>query len=223
MATIKLNAFASDGELEIKAVRDDEDGNVVLVIEAGDDHIEITVGRTVADADNLAGQLAGAMERTVAISEDWYDVPDDTDLWVSLDRGSWFVSWDGKNRPGQPERGYPSRTIAIYEAARWQAEAGQFSPAWVTGEHGPAAEEISSEIRAWHDESGEQMLPLPGVRYQDATIVHVEGETWPTWVVVRDYGELGVVVHAEGDPSVWTQSWHDQLSEPWAEPVTEGS
>jgi hypothetical protein len=192
MTTIKLNALAADGELDIQAFRtDDEYGNVVLAITAGADRIEIILGRTVADADNLAGALAGARDQASQVADDWYERPDEDDLYVTLDRGKYWLSWGAETR-----HAYPDRLVAIYEAARWMADRGEFPNAWITGEHGPAAASIDQEVRTWHDEGGSQLLPLTSVEYEPGDLVRYDGDLME---VVGDWGTLGIWLAVAGD------------------------
>lgn len=126
------------------------------------------------------------------------DVPrPDDDGFVSLDRDGYHVSLAASHRGV-----YPTREIAVYELARNMASMGHFPPAWIEGEHGPAAESIDDEVRAFHDENGDQVKPLPGVRFEPGDLVTVDNDDWKSWVVTADYGHLGLILHTEGDPSV---------------------
>lgn len=98
---------------------------------------------------------------------------------------------------GQPRNGYPDRKVAIYELAALMAMHGEFPGAWISGEHGPAMADISDEVRAFHDEGGTLLRPLAGVRFEPGTLVRA----WDggMYRVIRDYGELGTWLHADGD------------------------
>jgi hypothetical protein len=209
MANIELDALET---LDVQAWRtEDEYGDVTLVLKTDDGTVRIRVGRTAEDADRLEVALRKAAEGASEIAEDWDERPGEHDLYVSLDRGRYYVSWNGRDREGQPRNGYPTAGIAVYEAAAWQAEAGEFSSAWMTGEHGPSVRDIVAELHALQDEH-DQIRPLPGVVYEDGAIVQLAGDDWPTWVVDRDYGKLGVMVHTEGDATVATLALHGELS-----------
>lgn len=96
---------------------------------------------------------------------------------------------------------FPAERIAYYELARAMAETGEFPAAWMEGEHGPSVRSIDAEVRAFHDEGGDGLLPLPGTRFASGDLViDIEGG-WP-YEVIFDYGDLGVYVHAQGDPDV---------------------
>jgi hypothetical protein len=196
MAQIELDALET---LEIQARRaDDERGDVMLIIRTDDGTVRVRIGRTADDADRLAEALARALTQATSMGEDWYNLPDENDGYVSLNRGRYYVTFGGKSPAGQPRNGYPKPDIAIYELAKMMAEAGEFPPAWMEGEHGPSSREINAEVRAFHDAGGDQMRPLEGVRYEPGDEVRSDDGTWE---VIRDYGELGVWLGVYGDRS----------------------
>lgn len=197
MASIELNALET---LNIRAWRtEDEAGEVTLVIRTDDGTVRVRCGRTADDADRLTEALALATGQSAKAADDWDERPDENDLYVTLDRYRYWVSWDGRDQPGQPRNGYPDRQVAVYEAARWMAGSGEFPAAWISGEHGPAAASIDSEIRAFHDEGGSQLLPLDGVEYEPGDRVRYNGDEGLE--VVRDYGSLGLWLAVAGDHS----------------------
>ena len=209
MTFIKLNSLDT---FQAKAYRrDDESGAVVLWLHTDDATLEITVGYTDDEAAELAETLTAAAVQASAVADEWEVRPEESDLWVTLDRYRYWVSWGHQDQPGQPKQGYPSPEIAIYEAARWQAERGEFSAAWMGGEHGPSVRSIDAEIRAYHDAGGDKLLPLPGVVYEDGAIVRLAGDPW-AYVVGRDYGDLGVMIYTDGDPDVYALAHHSQLT-----------
>lgn len=96
---------------------------------------------------------------------------------------------------------FPTGDIAIYELARAMDETGSFPNAWMEGEHGPSSRSIDDEVRAFHDAGGGGLLPLPGARFAPGDNVIDSDDGWPC-TVIRDYGDLGVHVRAQGDPDV---------------------
>ena len=209
MAQITLDALET---LDIKAQRtDDEDSDVLLVIRTDEGTVRVRVGRTADDADRLTEALNKAQGQAAEVGDNWDDRPDRYDGYVTLDRGRWFVTFSQQSPAGQPRNGYPTCEIATYELAKMMAAAGEFRSAWAENEHGPTERAINDEVRAFHDEGGDQMRPLPGVRYEDDDVVALIGDDWPTWVVERDYGELGVMVYTRGDPDVYALAQHDAL------------
>lgn len=140
------------------------------------------------------------------------DLPGENDGWVTLDGGRYYVTLGQSEPAGQLCGGFPVRAVAVYELARMMADRGEFPAAWISGEHGPAAEGIDSEVRAYCDEVGDKLKPLPGTRYVDGAAVSLAGDDWPAWIVDRDYGDLGVMIHTEGDPDVATLATHDRLT-----------
>jgi hypothetical protein len=199
MANIELNALEI---LDIQAWRtEDEYGDVTLIIKTDDGTVRVRCGRTADDADRLTGALATATGQAGKVADDWDERPDENDLWVTLDRGRYWLSWAGETR-----HAYPDRQVAIYEAARWMAERGEFPNAWVTGEHGPATADIGAEVRAFHDEGGSHLLPLAEVEYEPGDLVRYDGDLME---VVTDYGTLGIWLAVAGDRSageVFTQN-----------------
>ena len=211
MAQITLDALET---LDIKAQRTeaDEDGNgdVLLVIRTDEGTVRVRVGQTTDDADRLEVTLRKAAGQASEVADTWEDRPDRYDGYVTLDRGRWFVTFSQQSPAGQSRSGYPSSEIAIYELARMITERGEFINVWSEGEHGPSSRPIGDQVYAHIDEN-DQLRPLPGVRYEDGDLVTLTTDDWPTWVVDHDYGELGVMVHTEGDPDVYALALHDVL------------
>lgn len=141
--------------------------------------------------------------------EDDEALPQSWDGWVTLDRDRYYIMLEGL-RAG-PELGVPRRNMAIYELAKAMADRGSFPAAWITGEHGPASESIDAEVRAWHDAGGSGLLPLTGTHFAAGDNVLLRGDTTP-WVVDADYGNMGVLLWAYGDPSVTLTADHAQLA-----------
>jgi hypothetical protein len=209
MAEINLDALET---LEIQAWRtEDEGGDVTLVLKTDEGRIRVRVGRTSEDADRLAEALGKAHVSAAKVAEDWDDRPDEYDAYVSVDRGRWYVRLEGVEAPGQPRRGYPSRGIAVYELARAMADMGAFPVAWVEGTDW-APEGIDAEVRAFHDEGGDKLLPLPGVLYEPGDEVLYQDSVFE---VVRDYGTgIGVWIQIPRDPEAGDDpvTPHDQLT-----------
>jgi hypothetical protein len=144
-------------------------------------------------------------------------IPQSWDGWVTLDNDRYYVMLEGL-RAG-PELGVPRRNMAIYELAKAMSDRGSFPAAWITGEHGPASESIDAEVRAWHDAGGDGLLPLTGTHFAPGDIITAHG-TVP-WAVAADYGNMGVLLYAPGDPTVTMTADHQahQLAYPADEPV----
>jgi hypothetical protein len=110
----------------------------------------------------------------------------------------------------RPDGPYPSCAIATYELARQMAESSYFPNAWYQDDQGNT-EPIHDAIRALLDEH-DNLKPLPGARYQQGDVIALAGGNWPTWVVIHDYGHLGAMLHAQGDPSMTAFAEHDRLA-----------
>ena len=204
---IKLDGRES---LAMKVTRDDtETGEVTLTITAGDGEVRISAGRTEDDANSLLDELCKAAVQATAIRDgDWTYPPSEHDAWITLDRGNYYVNM-GSSQPGNhPDHGYPDVRVAVYELAELMAEHGEFPPAWASGEHGPSVREINGEVRAFHDQGGDKMLPLEGVVYAEGDEVGHDGDAW---VVRRDYGTgIGVVLCNSGARDILVT--HSQLT-----------
>jgi hypothetical protein len=190
MAQITIDAPGR--ELAARVTRN-EDGEILLVLATGEDGITINAGRLWADADGIAGVGEAIARQAGDLLNEWADAPHDDDGWVILDECGWHARLGGWEPPGQPEGGYPLRRIAVYELARLMAEhAGTNAPAWiVTGDGRPSAQ-LNAEVRA-HLTDGGQLIPLPGTRFEPGTAVTDPDGT--AWIVRRDYGDLGVMLH----------------------------
>lgn len=196
------NEFYGEDQLDISTERaDDESGMVTMTITANGDVITINAGRFQEDASALADELEKAAQEVRSIAGDWEDRPDDEDGWVLADRDGYFAKLS--NEQAGP---FPSQDIATYELARMMADSGYFPNAWRQDERGNY-DAIHDAVRAFHDEGGDKLLPLPDVRYADGAEVTVSGDG--SGYVVRDYGNLGVVVEHYGDISVHE---HDELA-----------
>lgn len=184
-----------DNEPEFGWQRDGE-GDILLTIKADDTRITINVGHEYDAVTTVQEGLRKLAEDLYTqVVDGWEDIPEEWDARVTADRGEYLVSIGGKDVTG-----YPTRDIAVYELARRMADAGEFGNAWYYNEHG-TYDNINDEVRKYHDEGGDKLLPLPGVQYQDGATVDYGDPDFP-WIVDRDYGPLGVRVHASGDPDV---------------------
>ena len=180
-----------------------EYGTVILKISTDDGTVNVHVGGSEEDAENLRDELTqSAASLTENILAGWEDVPEEWDGYISWEeRRGWMVSLSGKT-VGNSQYGFPTLEIAMFELANAMCVAGEFSNAWVQGEHGPTTRCITSELRALQDEGGTAMRPLAGVQYDEGDLIEEAGS--PTWqmTVNSDYGELGITVYAPGDPDV---------------------
>ena len=180
------------------AVTRQPDGEVELQVRAGGVDVHITIGGLYDDVSLLAASLHHLAEDVDDdILDGWQDTPDESDGYLSFDRGRYHVSLDG-TRVGD----YPSREVAEIALARAMADGGVFPNAWYITDHGNT-EPIDDAIRRWHDEGGDQLAPLAGVQYQPGDRVWYADVDWP-YRVVGDWGPAGVEIHTEGDPSIWT-------------------
>lgn len=133
--------------------------------------------------------------------DDDYDGPAESDGFVTLGSApggqiDYEVRLEGifKGR-------YPRQEFAVYQLARAMAESGSFPAAWMEGEHGPSSRPIDDEVRRHHDTELGEILLLPGARFAPGDDVIDSDGGWPC-TVIFDYGDLGVHVHAQGDPDV---------------------
>lgn len=200
MTTIDLSG--SDC-LEITARRlDDEEGGIELVIETDDGNVTIDCGRFCDDAYALEKSLRDAADFVRDdILKDWQDRPDQHDGWIcEQDRGGGFsVACEGT------EGGvFPDRAIAVIELAEMMCNTGCFPNSWFQNIYG-SVDEICDEVRAYHDDGGSGMKPLPGVVYApgdevlvryntiDYRTMHVTDTGWDPAEIVRDYGDAGII------------------------------
>jgi hypothetical protein len=187
---------------------DDEDGSIILKIESQTETITMDAGRFQGDAEILRDALRDALSDVEEILKDWEDRPDEeNDGYVGEGRhGGYLVRLAGDTPEGMPRDDYPSRDIAVYELARLMAEGGYYPNCWYVNDHGNY-EEIGSEVGAYvtnNEESGGwDLKPLEGVQYEEGEIVCEDTGAlcWPM-VVDRDYGRLGLMLHAHGDPGI---------------------
>lgn len=189
--------FRTDECPEFDVERND-DGDVVLTIKTEDgDTVRINIGCFYDSAEGLETALRDAADAIKTnILTDWEDTPDEYDGWVSEGRDGYYVSLEGIPRRNT-RHGYASRDIAVYELAQAMADAGCFPNAWYSNERGNT-ENIGEEVRKHHDAGGSSMLPLEGVEYEEGDAVIYSDPAWP-WIVDKDYGQLGVVIHEQYD------------------------
>ena len=194
--------FSAFDSFSIDVTRD-ENGSVIVAITADDDTITINTGRTREDAAQLASTLHTASDEATGIEAEWQDIPEEDDGYISDGRLGYYVS-----APGKVTGPFPSREIAAYELARIMADGGFFPDVWYQGKQGNT-EPAGAEVYAYLD--GEDNLrPLPGVKYEEGTRVYISGYDYP-YAVDHDYGDLGVMLHISGDPSITEFEQHDAL------------
>lgn len=207
-----MPTITGTGPLSVVAIEraDDDDGAVTLRLAFEDGTVvSADVGITLVGVEDLADTLDRAAKAARELAEGWQDRPDyDDDGWVALDDRTrqYRVSLSGDVRDS-----YPTRGIALFELACAMSEAGYFPNAWIEGEDwGP--QPIDTEVRAFHDDGGDQPIELPGVEYEPGADVEASYQyqtapfTWETsWepaTVIRDYGtDLGVLIawHFQGE------------------------
>ena len=172
-------------------------GDVILSVLTQNVQVEINVGRSLEDVQNMVddlGETAGAALSDIL--ECWEDTPEDRDGYVTLYRLMYAVQLDLLDG-GM----YPTQDIATYELARMMANAGWFPNAWYQGQVG--YDDINTDIKAFltDDQDKPRLKPLDGVVYDDGDTVMLDGTCGTPCTVVRDYGKLGVMMHVEGYPS----------------------
>jgi hypothetical protein len=145
----------------------------------------------------VADSLRHLAQDAEEIRDGWEGVPGGYDAYISVDRGRYQVSLEGS-----PVGDYPSREVAELELARAVVAGGVFPPAWYVADHGSYIA-IDADIRRWHDEGGDGMVPLPGVQYLPGDRVRDAGDGF-TYVVIGDWGPAGVEIHMHGDPRIRT-------------------
>ncbi|MFK3983079.1 hypothetical protein ACI2K4_22215 [Micromonospora sp. NPDC050397] len=177
-------------------VERNDTGDVELMVCADGTAVRINIGRDHDDASSLAERLRDLSENTATdILADWWDIPDESDAYISFDRDRYHVTLEG-SIVGT----FPSRDVAEIELARAMVTHQVFPRAWYINDRGNYSD-IDADVRRWHDEGGDQMVPLPGVEYQPGDLVWHGDPDWP-YKVVDDWGEAGVEIHTVGDPTV---------------------
>lgn len=111
--------------------------------------------------------------------------------------------------------GFPTAEIAMYELAKAMAEAGEFPAAWFEGEHGPSSRNIEDEVRRFHDEGSDTLLPLSGVQYAEGDQIYEQDYPGEIYTVDRDYGTLGIITCPSSDQTVQHYVKHEQRNQ-WA-------
>lgn len=195
--------FHADEAPEFDVTREDESGDVILTITTGaHDQARFNIGRFYDSAEGLRNALQDVVDDMDAnILAGWEDTPDpESDAWISEGRGrygnGYFIQLEGV-AVGDKERGYVSRDIATFELAEAMAKAGCFPNAWYENERGNV-DNIGEDVRKYHDEGGTAMIPLEGVEYDEGQDVTYDNDDY---IVVRDYGQFGVVIHRRWDES----------------------
>jgi hypothetical protein len=153
-------------------------GDVELEICANAHAVRITIGDLYEDVSLLAESLrhlAEDVERDIL--DGWEDTPDESDAYISVDHGRYHVSLE-EVRVGD----YPTRDVAEIELARAMVAAGTFPNAWFINER-LIHLDINDDIRRWHNEGGDQMIPLPEVQYQPGDRLRHAEMDWPHIVV----------------------------------------
>lgn len=197
-----------DGNPSFKITRkDDETGDIILVIDVEDEDVEINCGRFSSDADALLGALQDAAEEAKTLVDDWEDRPDEFDGYVTEDRGGYRVVMESTHRPANwREPGYPTREIATYELAKLMVESGCYPNAWYQNERGNN-DFIGEAVYAFQEDGPDslKMKPLEGVQFsEDDTVTFTsdpsqEPVLWTEGTVVADYGTLGLILSSYGD------------------------
>lgn len=213
MADITL--YAHD-ELDFDVQRtDDEIGEIVLIITADGEKVEIKVGQSLEDAEQLRDAMQNAAKAVTGdIIDGWENRPDVEDGFVTEDGRGYLVVMAGKHPDDMPHNGYRSRDVATYELARLMANQGYFPNAWYQGERG-MTDSINEAVQKHYDAEGSSIKPLPGVKYAEGDNVLLDKDdpdAWHGYVVDHDYGDLGVMLYMSGDPSITEFAEHDRIT-----------
>lgn len=174
----------------------DEAGEVTLTIHAEHTTIRLRVGGGYDSASLLAQSLHHLAEDVdEEILDEWQDVPDEGDAYITFDRGRYHVSLDG-TRIGD----YPSQDVAELELAQAMLATGVFPNAWYVNDRGNT-HPIDDHVRRWHNPAGDAMAAIDGVQSRPGDRVRYAPVDWPH-IVVGDWGPAGVEIHTAGDPSI---------------------
>jgi hypothetical protein len=193
------------------SVRRREDGNVVFTLKADGVTIELGIGRNQDDVESVTDDLS----RLVAIGlksdilTSWEDTPGDFDGYVVEDDGKYYVRLSGHEvtspwQHGNGENFFPSREIAIYALAEAAAKTGEECNMW--HQYQAYTVDIGEAVYAYqenNDEGSLRVKPLDGVVFaeDDEVLLADDDEGW-LFVVDRDFGKLGVLLHISGDPTI---------------------
>jgi hypothetical protein len=128
--------------------------------------------------------------------DEWEDIPDEFDAYITVDRGRYHVSLEG-TRVGD----YPSQDVAEIELASAMVTGGVFPNAWFINDHGNWLD-INAHIRRWHNDAGDAMAAIEGVQYQPGDRVRTTDMDWPH-IVVGDWGPAGVEIHTGCSTLKW--------------------
>lgn len=207
MSTIRLTG---DYEFSIERA-DTEAGEIMFTCEVGNDSVIFEVGQDISDADALLGVLSDLTSEVQKMINAWQYRPDsENDGFISQGRNGYFATLYGKSSP-ENHNGYPTQDIAAYELARLMADSQTTPNAWYQGERG-IDRMINTEVHAYLDDN-DGLKPLPNAKYASGTNVIMDHPNWDWrhFVVDQDYGDLGVMVHTSGDPSMTELATHEQL------------
>ncbi len=213
MAEIMLS-----GDCEFSVEHSDENEEIVFILEAGDDTVRLIAGGSATDAADLASQLRSAAEDADTIADDWEETPDqETDGIVYETSDGYTIDLEGAALEdlGGRVRVFPTQDIAIYELARAMTDRRVCPDAWYVSERGDH-EPIGSHIYTHLIDDEDKLRPPTGAKYSQGDVVSLAGDGWPTWTVDGDYGEYGVMIHAQGDPAITHVAAHDDLT-PYSE------
>ena len=196
--------------LSFSVDRDMDTGTITLTITTDDGAISIDAGQSEDDAASLRDNLKSASDEAGQIADNWQDIPEEDDGYVTEDYRSGYGVMLERTHHDTPwgARGYPSREIATYELAKLMGDSGVFFNSWIQRERG-ITDPISDDINALLDDEG-KVKPLQGVRYECGDEVLIGGYDYP-YVVDKDYGTLGVMLHISGDPSITEFESHENL------------
>lgn len=193
--TNRFTLSPPDGIDRIIVNREEIEGEISLTIDTEDVAIKINLGRTNEQAHQLLALLDNATKAAQEMVDDWEDKPDDYDGYVSMNDGSYYVQLGLKDHGT-----YPTKKIAIIELAQAMIDTGHFPNSWY--QYDAYTVPLDDEVRACHDEAGDQMRPLGGIYERNDEIeVNHTYQTGPnTWdsewteaYVIKDYGDAGVL------------------------------
>jgi hypothetical protein len=206
MAKIELH----DMEPEFKVERR-TDGDVVFTVNADGVEVDIHIGKSLDSAQGAYDKLRELADTGLeaGILDGWEDTPGVFDGYVVEDNGKYYVRLSGHEitspwQHGNGENFFPSREIAIYALAEAAAKTGEECNMW--RQYEAYTVDIGEAVYAYqenNDEGSLRVKPLDGVVFaeDDEVLLADDDEGW-LFVVDRDFGKLGVLLHISGDPTI---------------------
>lgn len=182
-------------ELDVDVDRDMETGQITVTLTTDTDTIVIDAGSAYDDAYQLQRTLTQATSQARSLVDEWEELPGEYDAYVGDDRHGYTVSIEGLIVGT-----FPRYEMAVIELAEVMAESGTFPAAWHINDRGNMFP-IDDEVRRYHNEGGDKMLPIPGAQYERGTGLADASGAFIGYVV-KDYGHAGIMTSWGGEPHV---------------------